>query len=218
MTPEDFQTWVEITAAIGGLLVAFIGGLWAYTKFVVERGLLPPAEFTIDCNAIGTQAGKRIIEVLLHLQNCGGSTLVATKVNARLLYVNEGDEIDVFNDFKDKKKRKLFGRANFPHSVGKTITAPIEGPSEISVVPHDTFVRPGVTQTYTLVSAIPESATFLLVTGQFIYAQRPSRLQWFTIKLSRRLGLTQYSLDHIKKPHSIERAFSLKATDKKSAK
>jgi len=117
MNPGELNVWLDIVIQVLALVAAIVGGLWAYTRFIVERGLLPPVEFT--------------------------------------------------------------------------------------------FVRPGVNQTYTLVTTLPDSATFVVVKGQFRYAQRPSTLQLAVIKLSRRLGLTHYSLDHVTQPHTVERAFAL---------
>jgi hypothetical protein len=41
------------------------------------------------------------------------------------------------------------------------------------------------------------------------YGQVPSRAQKIIIKLSRRLGLLQYSLTHINEPHTAERMFRI---------
>jgi hypothetical protein len=46
MEPETIKLWSEIVINIATLIAAFVGGLWAYTKFIVERGLQPPVEFT----------------------------------------------------------------------------------------------------------------------------------------------------------------------------
>jgi hypothetical protein len=87
-------------------------------------------------------------------------------------------------------------------SIGK-------GTAMIEVAPNRTFVHPGVNHVYTLITAVPEKATFLVVKGQFFYVLCPSLLQSIALKIGRFLGLIQYSLNDVTKPHTIERAFRL---------
>lgn len=42
-----------------GLLTSVIAAFWAYTKLILEKGLLPPSEFTVDCTLVGEQSGHR---------------------------------------------------------------------------------------------------------------------------------------------------------------
>ena len=79
----------------------------------------------------------------------------------------------------------------------------------IPILSYNPFVRPGVDQICTLVTAVPDSAMFILIKAQFSYAKRPSRMQWAMVMLSRQLGLIQHRLENLKKPHTIERAFRL---------
>jgi len=221
MDPGNVKVWIDLAIGIVTLVAVLVGGLWAYTKFVVERGLLAPVEFTIDCNTLGEQRGWRLLEILLHLKNVGSSTLVAKDLEARVRYIKSEEKIIVFPD----KKKATFGRVDFPHLLTRNLpedkkdiksTIPENKQdikSTIPIVAHDTFVQPKVDQVYTLVTAVPQSASFVLVWAQFRYVKRPSIMQWATIKLSRRLGLIHYSLDHVKKPHTVERAFKLTGPD-----
>jgi hypothetical protein len=106
MQASELDTWLDIATKIMALFAAFVGGLWAYTKFVVERGFLPPVEFTIDCNVVGKQTGNLLVEVLLHLKNVGTSTLVAKDIAARLRYLKTDDVLDVSTEFTEKKEGK----------------------------------------------------------------------------------------------------------------
>lgn len=203
---DAVKAFLEIITSIVTVIAVVSGGLWAYTKFVVERGLIPPVEFTVDCNRLGTQHGKQLIEVLFHIENVGGSILVIKDYSAKIRYISSDEEIKLFRNPDDKK----FGRANFPNVQTRTWQPEqLNVPSEIPVVPHPTFVQPKVDQVYYLVTAVPQSASFLLVSGEFHYAKRPPWLQRKTIKLSRCLGLIQYSLDDVDEPHTVQRAFRL---------
>lgn len=197
--------WLVIAIEITGLFIALAGGLWAYSKFVVERGLLPPVEFKIDFNVVGSQKGKRLVEISLHLKNLGVSTLVATDVRASLRYLNSDDSIDVFANTEEK----TFARIIFPHSLRKDILGKKAKSSWINIVDHDIIVGPGVDQVCTLVTAVPDSAIFVLVKGKFKYLRKPSILQRIVINLSHLLGLTQFTLKNVTKPHSVEHAFRL---------
>lgn len=179
------------------LIMVLLVGLWTYTKFVIERALLPPVGFTLDCHVLGEQSGKRLVEVLLHLRNAGGATLVATDIATRLRYITSDDSLDLLGD----PTKSTFGRANFPH---RTCI-----PSLINITTYNTFVQPGIDQIYTLVTAVPASATFLLIWAQFRYAQRRSLIQLVILKFSRLVGLTCFDLNYAKKPHTVERAFKM---------
>jgi hypothetical protein len=182
MAPETaVKFWFGIISGVGAVLAA----LWVYTRFVVERALLPPVEFTIDCNVLGEQSGKRLVEVLLHLKNAGSATLVATDITTRLRYITSGDPLDLLGD----PTKSTFGRANFPHVQTQAMLGhDAYIPSVIHIVAHDTFVQPNIDQVYTLVTAVPASATFLLIWAQFRYAQHPSFIQLIVLKLSRLSG------------------------------
>jgi hypothetical protein len=203
---ETITTWLNVVTSAVALLAVLIGGLWAYTKFILERGLLPPVEFTLDCNRLGAQGGKQLVEIQLHLKNLGGSTLVAEDIQTRIRYITSDDEVTIFSD----AAKPTFGRVRFPHSHGKAIVDDQpNGSSLIPILNYDTFVQPGVDQAYTLVTALPQSATYLLVWAQFRYAKHPSSFERVVIRVSRVLGLIHYSLDHVAEPHTIERAFKL---------
>ena len=104
----------------------YLGALWAYTKFVVERRLLPPVEFTIDCNILGKQEGKFLVEILFRLKNVGNSTLVATDIKARIRYINVNEEVKVFSD----TSKPTFAHVAFPYSYSKEVLSnAVDSPS-----------------------------------------------------------------------------------------
>jgi hypothetical protein len=58
----------NLVTIIGGLAV-LVGGLWAYTKYVLERGLLPPTILYITCKKLGIVNNQNVIDIKLHLNN-----------------------------------------------------------------------------------------------------------------------------------------------------
>jgi hypothetical protein len=178
VSAQDVKLWVEIVAGAGTVVVGAVAALWAYTKFIVERGLLPPTQFDVECNPVGEQGDKLVVEILLHLKNLGSAALIARNTRTDVRYVLHDDPAVVFDD----SAKPTFGRLRFEHSLRQELER--EARSEVNserrgllVVPYSTFVQPGVDQTYTYVTAVDQRATYALVWSSFEYAQNPSRLQ-----------------------------------------
>jgi hypothetical protein len=211
----DANAWVTIIVQVIVLIVGLIGALWAYTKFVLERGLLPPVQFTVEATTVGSSAGATLIEILVHLKNVGSATLVARNIRLDIRYNGNDDELTVFDDPGDPR----FGRAVFAHSLRKELASransePVaratgDGTRGFLVLRHHTFVQPGVDQVYTFATSLPESSRYLLVWASFEYEPRPHSIQSVILTTSRRLGLIQYSLQHATEPHTIERVFRI---------
>ena len=71
---------------------------------------------------------------------------------------------------------------------------------------HTTFVQARVEQQYPFTTTVPKSTTFVRVWGSFQYAlEPPSSFQKGIFRLSRWLGLVQYTLDDVSEPHTAER-------------
>lgn len=96
---------------------ACITFLWAYTKFIAERGLIPSIQFEIALGTKGTQDDKNLVEILLHLKNLGSSTLVVHNLRIDLLYLNQDDKALIFGERNKSKK----GRVNFKNSLKKDV-------------------------------------------------------------------------------------------------
>jgi hypothetical protein len=52
---EGVKVWLDIVTGIAILIGGILTAFWAYTKFILERGFLPPAQFNIDCKTVGIQ-------------------------------------------------------------------------------------------------------------------------------------------------------------------
>lgn len=72
------------------------------------------------------------------------------------------------------------------------------------VLEQDTFVQAGVDQIYTFVTMVPEDTICCLIWCSFQYAQEPKKWQKTVSKISRKIGLIQYNLEHVQIPHTVE--------------
>src|SRR5258708_22076487 len=113
MDVNAWKTWLELVKDSVELIAVLVVALWAYTKYVVERGLLPPVQFYIDCNAVGLQGDQMVLEILLHLKNLGTSTLVANNLEVTVRYIQVTDKPNVYKD----AEKSTFGRLQFPLSL-----------------------------------------------------------------------------------------------------
>ncbi len=104
---RNLKTLTEIISNLSVISVAFITGLWVYSKFIAERGLIPSVEFDITLNNKGFQNDKHLLEIFLHLKNLGSSTLIVHNLRIDLLYLNQGDSALICRD-KNLKGRLCF--------------------------------------------------------------------------------------------------------------
>lgn len=130
------------------------------------------------------------------------------------------------------------GRVRFPHSLFKTMglvnysqtTKPIIADyimkerqfrrkmktrrteietRGIRIIPYDTLVNPGVDQIYTYTAKVTQNTKYIMVRSSFEYGQVPTIAQRVIFKLSRKLGLIQYSPIHLRAPQTTERVFKV---------
>jgi hypothetical protein len=206
-----------------GIIALVLGGLWAYTKYVVERGLLPPIQFNVDCKRLGNVGNKSVFVFETSLKNLGSSTLVARWMFIDVRYIkNDDKDLTLFEDHRA-------GRLRFSHSLladlnldtkqlvdsareavlrrqNKTLPAPAQCRG-LPVLPHDTFVQPNVDQLYTFATVLPSDTACVLLYASFQYGQKLNSLQDAIYRISRKLGLIHYSLQHVSVPHTAERVF-----------
>jgi len=194
--------FIKFIATIG----VMIGGLWAFTKYVIERGLVPPAELDLVCEVIGEKEEHKIIELTVHILNKGSSVLVAKNIRLILKAICTDNTPSLYED-----GRKL-GRLRFPISLSKELAKKQnnEERDAFTLVPHNTFVQPNVDQKYSFVTSISGNVEYLHAHAEFQYAQKPKAIQSGILWLSRQIGLIQYSLQHIYMPHTVQRVFNVK--------
>jgi hypothetical protein len=117
---EGLKFWLEIISGFGILIVGILTALWAYTKFILERGFLPPAQLEVDCKNIGVQANKILVEVTIRIKNLGTSALVVKNLKVdHIRYLEHTDGVDnftlsdVFEEIQKSKKR-IIGQLQKP--------------------------------------------------------------------------------------------------------
>ena len=201
--------FLDIILKLIAAIAALIGGLWALTKYVIERGLVPAAELDLECDIVGEKDELKIIEITVHIFNKASSVLVAEEIRLILKCICKEDTTHIYDD------ERKFGRLQFPHSLSRDLTENRENTEieTLKLVPHDTFVQPNVDQKYSFVTAISNDVEFIHVHAEFQYAQKPKAVQDVVLRISRKIGLIQYSLQHIYKPHTIQKAFSVMSSD-----
>src|SRR5713226_7044214 len=129
MSLNALKSWLEIVSAFSALIVGLVAALWAYIKFVVERGLLPPTSFEIECNEVGRQKTRTLLEVVLHLKNLGTSTLIAEDIRVDVRYMVADDELRLADD------RRRLGRVVFEGSIRRDLlesAPPAAAPSSVA--------------------------------------------------------------------------------------
>jgi hypothetical protein len=221
-SPLDILGFVS---GILGIVAGLVTALWAYIKFVVERGLLPSIQFDVECNRVGVQKGKLILNVEIHLKNLGSTTLIAKDIRLDIRYLSRCHEAELVE--KGEKDQALIGRLIFPASLkkddlkfedqqlpldysedkaGKSTKRRYRG---LVIMPYDTFVQPNVDQLYTYVTAVPQETTCVLVWSSFEYLRKLSWLLKLILAISKWMGLIQWTLKNIDRPHTITRVFWL---------
>ena len=219
---SSLQSSLGVVASLSAFVAAIVAAFWAYTKYVVERALFPKVQFWPECRDLGTRGDNVLFEVALHLKNVGDSTLVATDVRLDILYLDKHDNLELSIDptqsarfgrviFKRSLNKDLLERAGVP-AVSERRPRAVETltrrPRGFSVVPYDTFVGAQVDQVYTFVTAVPSSATHVLVWSSFQYARRLSPLQNAILWLNRSVGLIPAQrLEHMSEAHTTESVF-----------
>lgn len=118
---------MEIKDIIGlvSLLAMVVTALWAYTKYFLERGFLPPIRFYVTLEKLGQINDDYLLDIKIHLHNIGSTTLIARNIRLDLRYlqtngkgVNKNNKIKLFADIvKNKKVHSHPGRLIFPNSV-----------------------------------------------------------------------------------------------------
>lgn len=223
---KNIALFLEIITGIFALFAGLVTALWVYTKYVLERGFLPPVQFSMAAKKLGNVKNQTILDIRIHLHNVGSATLVARNIRMDLLYIRAEAKDKPMSVFPDQRRA---GRLKFPGSLVKDmkidpstlIPEKIRNDTEklnfwmqnqqkhrgFLILEHDTFVQAGVDQVYTFITMVPEDTICFLTWGSFQYAQGLSRWQERVAAISRRLGLIQYTLKHTQEPHTTEDVF-----------
>ncbi|MBL8868690.1 MAG: hypothetical protein JNK90_02800 [Planctomycetaceae bacterium] len=146
----------EIVLGVANLIVILCGVLWAYRRFRVERTHQPRMEFDIDCSFFGPQNGSYACQVLVRAKNCGLIRHEFRDLKIRILGIEKTDILTYWTGNEP--------RLQFPHkiAVGSLLYAP----------KYDyIFVEPGVEQTLTFNTMVPEKMSFVVIHVSFTYSE-----------------------------------------------
>ena len=89
MDPFAIKHWLDVVQGTLTIAATAIGGFWAWSRFVVERGLIPLSQLDVELRSIGSSEVAVIVEVTARIQNKGSSALVVTDLKVRLRYLRE---------------------------------------------------------------------------------------------------------------------------------
>ena len=199
MDLQAISNQLEPIGRILTIMSLLISAFLIYTKLVIERGLFPPVEFYLKWIVHGEQKNRIIIEILPVLENKGTSILIVKNLRIEVRYLLREDPIRFFPNFR--------GRLDFSRSLEDDLY--LDDSGRFQVLPHDTFIKPGVKQTYSFITFIPNEASYVLLHSTFDYDKRTSLLQRYSLNLARHLGLINYTLENIFEPHSSEASFKI---------
>ena len=78
---SNAETLIKIITLLFTLVAGLMAALWAYTKYILERGFLPPVNFSVIGKKLGVVGDKYIIiDIEIHLKNIGSTTLIARNI------------------------------------------------------------------------------------------------------------------------------------------
>ncbi len=120
---QRWTEWVELVSKIAILIGGLVAGFWAYIRFVLEKGLLPPVEFDVACTSAGVLRDRRVVELVLQLKNVGSSTLICHNLRLDVMYLLENcDERNcAVPRLESNPGKPLFGHLLFHHSLAKDL-------------------------------------------------------------------------------------------------
>jgi len=137
---------------MGTALTALVTVWW----FITQRQFAPQIEFDVDARIIKSAGGPVVAEYTLNLKNNGKVQVRLPRIGLRVRSLNRGDQIERFDDARLKFPHKLFDLYNVLSNNKNW---------------EFTFLEPGITQRYRVVSVVPNEAILLLVFGEFEYRE-----------------------------------------------
>lgn len=146
-TKHLFDVAVSVLSAFGILA----GSVWAYYRFWREGEHQAKIEFDVKCAFFGPHGASRIIELEINAANKGKVEHKFSRISLRVRGISDQENLSNRQD----------GRLNFPEVILKAelVTEEMEY----------YFVRPGISQPFRFVTAIPSDTKFILVRAAFKY-------------------------------------------------
>jgi hypothetical protein len=170
----DAQTFHYLVSSFG----IIIGGGWVIWKFSIQREAHPKVEFDLECEVIGSQDRKKIIQITACLHNKGS---VRHKIDGnefyyKIRYLLHSDKVSNGYEISAGKNDAQQGGKDEKIKVNQTRfkTFEVNGIKRSRWAPRYeyTFIDPGVVQRYRSVVALPENVDFIVVRSYFKYIVR----------------------------------------------
>ena len=147
----------NLTQAIQAGITAcaiFIGSVWAFWKFIIQRGSKANIEFDLDINWLGVHKEKLLAEIIAIVINKGQARQRLYDFKFDLHHLTESDDIVEGDD-------RINQQVLFKKLIKNRYWIP---PTWLT-----TFIDPNVTQKYRYVCHIPVNSKFVLLYAQFKY-------------------------------------------------
>ena len=137
-------------------LAIIAGGAWAFWRYVYQGDFKRRVSFAVDVNFVTVHRDAWLVELVAKVDNKGLVSHKITSFEFKLRCINPEDGLE--------ESTKANGQTDIPHKLkeGSWIPAGWE----------NTFVRPGVCNTYTYVTTIPTQAVAAVLLGRFNYQGR----------------------------------------------
>jgi hypothetical protein len=151
--------WKDFAATIqsfGTIIIAALGGGWAYWKFGIKQERYPHVETSADIQFIGMHGTDWIVELIAYIENKGVAQHKMLTFNFDLAALNKADRL------KDSSEHG--GQVFFPHTL-----------KEGSFIPEEYqyfVVDAGVKAKYSYITKVPASAAFVILHCWFEYADK----------------------------------------------
>lgn len=127
----------------------FVGGYWAYLKFIRTREGAPKIEFWVELNFIRLHGDYWIAEAVAQVENKGLVRHTMTTFKYDVRFARSSDELC------EKGPYSLYFPERAAHGTWMN---------------SETFVDPGVRTRYTAMVRIPYDASVVLLHGKFYYS------------------------------------------------
>ena len=154
-------------ATIGSLLPSYIqagalvtAGIWAYFRFVLQRGNEPACDIDIDVRFVGKQDGKWIIEITSFLTNRSLVRVEYRDLQVTLRYLRPEDKVEDGGE-------KLLYQLKFPRTTDELIH-----PAKRSFANAE-YLNPNQAFKHRYITSIPIEATFLWVQCKLAVMRKP---------------------------------------------
>lgn len=151
----DVTWWKELASAVqsfGTVIIAALGGLWAFWKFGIKQERYPHVETSADIQFIGQHGDHWIVELITYIENKGNAQHRMKEFGFELSSLNHDDAL--------KDAKKFGGQVLFPNLIKR---GSFLGEFQYFVVDA------GVKAKYSYITKVPVGAAFLILHAWFTY-------------------------------------------------